>query len=1646
MGSSVEVVDKSHHEKREHDNISSIGDTSADHASPEHAFENGEHGGTIGDALDLVAASSAPSADVVAVAEQSDRVADGDCQSESDDLLSFDDTSTVSGLDGHASENERGDETNDDASDLVAASCAPSADAIDANVVVEESECTLDEEFDVFSDISDNSDLFHVEAKESENPRTDEDKELEIIESIVPFLREFPLLPVDGRDEKKERTFVDVHSGIRFPLLHCGFKGCSFCTSEAPKYHWDQERRLCQHLEECHRNNIEMSKVPGEAWPVRDEKGFVRNYTMDGLAYYMQAVMLKEQEHIPIIGPSVDRRMLALMTKALNSQTVKACICFACANVRTYVQKWSKMYYSETWRCDENWADIDMYEVRNSLWRWLEKDPIAFLTNFGLARFKERYASDDQEGGNPFLNSSDLAEGDAEWQRMLLAPDRTEEPISLLCCPEDVERSAGCKHAENVLCGACRIPLCSTCWVRGWSCASRHRIPMALANDNFFGYSTDILTRYRVRWIEAAIVSPCWTNMIIYYVEGDHGHLMNEEIGEQRARTVVRGSCVSYHMPWEDILEDLMKNCSDKDLLQIPHSEECLKYMLRVHLRVRGMSFKRHLKQVMVRPFVLVALLDFLIDRNHEVFRGKGSAQQLREKVRATVEREYPETEGHKAESERIGSIPASIQALLDAAEAAEVEDELATPAGPKRRRLINDKNATPGDGARSLEDCLEDLRPHAMCVDKGVQACSDPATLREGALERYGELHVQTGGKEIVQFHSKYFAQILPFVIPYMVSGPDYFPDQRWRRKYADAPWVSPQEFAASFGRRVEAQCRTDWTALPIIRSVAFKWVAEHTMSTLTKFTGKLNSATDTSSVALIKALQNLYDKLHHGFTGVGVHRVPIAGDTRRLPFAIGLTALEKKLAWASHFLAKQLPGTQQLRRLMGHRQFGARVVYGDCIFLTISPNEQHSAMVLRLSRFRKNDPHVKHGDTNRKKMARQDYPSLEATQCEDDFFIELPEYDLRRAYAAQDPYAVIEGYKIEILLRLATLLGIRMCPECPRCNDKGFGCQDKFGCNMRPGGGVLGGLPAAGGGTEHQGYGTPHLHVEVHVASAYQFDTMPEIVEKLKAQKFSFADWQNYQEWLHAEDVLDERVKESMAPNLEEQWHTRFGGTEHHDMSATPLYLVQDAVQPLSGTISGNRTAENFAALEADGADFRKKYLADVQRIFSRLQHHMHKKTKRGYVPLKSCQRRVKKCGATCKADFPKANLCIPKSVLVCRGIAKRFKLAVTGRRNAFGAHLGRRKCQWQSGAPPSFAAGFRSNSHSLPNWRLPPMPLTHDPGVCQSRACAATLESNRDQKVVGKLAQRVQRQCTGYYCGYTFKPQPVGRKFLRMAADSLNYLEPTLKDKSWGKQWHRITHRALIDHNHRCMRRTAPEEWNLATNYHEHDVTKAEFVRTYQSIDFSGKALVQRLEQEQKRTPERECWKAVPANTETDTTEEVWLRHFPDLYGYRGNNMKNPGVFLLSPWEFLMFWECLKLPEGGQNIEAETDGILFFPDIPGDVQLRSLWYMRRRRRPMVPAPSNTPMPDNANDAEGKARLFSVYLRPWTLDRRIATTEVPHIADLDRKTPDAGASPPEYQVVGGGDSVGSSTRAVRRVESQGNGAVEPDQEPWNQ
>ena len=76
--------------------------------------------------------------------------------------------------------------------------------------------------------------------------------------------------------------------------------------------------------------------------------------------------------------------------------------------------------------------------------------------------------------------------------------------------------------------------------------------------------------------------------------------------------------------------------------------------------------------------------------------------------------------------------------------------------------------------------------------------------------------------------------------------------------------------------------------------------------------------------------------------------------------------------------------------------------------------------------------------------------------------------------------------------------------------------------------------------------------------------------------------------------------------------------------------------------------------------------------------------------YEPLRACTN--KKRGKTfikkdeiCKHDFPRKAL-PQQAVLICRGLAKQFKLKVSGRRNMLGTFLGERHETWQSGTTPA------------------------------------------------------------------------------------------------------------------------------------------------------------------------------------------------------------------------------------------------------------------------------------------------------------------------------------------------------------------------
>ena len=80
---------------------------------------------------------------------------------------------------------------------------------------------------------------------------------------------------------------------------------------------------------------------------------------------------------------------------------------------------------------------------------------------------------------------------------------------------------------------------------------------------------------------------------------------------------------------------------------------------------------------------------------------------------------------------------------------------------------------------------------------------------------------------------------------------------------------------------------------------------------------------------------------------------------------------------------------------------------------------------------------------------------PSL-APNADDTYEFEIPGYDMRKLIHARDPLCAANAFFIQIRGVVAPILGVRMCPECPHCNESSIPCQDALGSNAELMGGV--------------------------------------------------------------------------------------------------------------------------------------------------------------------------------------------------------------------------------------------------------------------------------------------------------------------------------------------------------------------------------------------------------------------------------------------------------------------------------------------------------------------------------------------------------------------------------------------------------------
>ena len=152
------------------------------------------------------------------------------------------------------------------------------------------------------------------------------------------------------------------------------------------------------------------------------------------------------------------------------------------------------------------------------------------------------------EGCKTDLTQPEPLQALEDWK---LRVEFTEQPLDIVCCPEDRECSdEQCASGSTPrCCRKCRLPLCHECDAD--VCGATPRMPaMSLANDLMIFYAPRELYTLNVTVMEMMCASVCLTTMLCYTLEATYrnerpvngsGNPFDAKVHMARHRTGARG-------------------------------------------------------------------------------------------------------------------------------------------------------------------------------------------------------------------------------------------------------------------------------------------------------------------------------------------------------------------------------------------------------------------------------------------------------------------------------------------------------------------------------------------------------------------------------------------------------------------------------------------------------------------------------------------------------------------------------------------------------------------------------------------------------------------------------------------------------------------------------------------------------------------------------------------------------------------------------------------------------------------------------------------------------------------------------------------------------------------------------------------------
>jgi hypothetical protein len=268
--------------------------------------------------------------------------------------------------------------------------------------------------------------------------------------------------------------------------------------------------------------------------------------------------------------------------------------------------------------------------------------------------------------------------------------------------------------------------------------------------------------------------------------------------------------------------------------------------------------------------------------------------------------------------------------------------------------------------------------------------------------------------------------------------------------------------------------------------------------------------------------------------------------------------------------------------------------------------------------------------------------------------------------------------------------------------------------------------------------------------LANAWQHSSLQDIADRIEKYAATLetedvtSRLTSFMEHISREDHIDNDQHQSSLDHLEEQFkRNNDGPKENIFLSCRPRSFYEQSLAPSLWQKKVTDKNDVCERVMSEAREFKKQFEADVQFIFSRVQHHWHPKNKDGKRQApRYCKTKGKSC-LQCKRGFPKKvfcdkfkNICPEKyrARVVCKGVATEMQLAVSGRRNMLGSVLGKRRCGWFAPTASILSSVFRSNTNAQTNYRMPLTTRTHDKD-CKKPGCFEAA----DNKKILLLCQR-------------------------------------------------------------------------------------------------------------------------------------------------------------------------------------------------------------------------------------------------------------------------------------------------------------------